>query len=58
MNIILWIQSHYVEVIQIVLQLIGAASLIVRFTPTSKDDDFFNKLREFIAKYVALNPPK
>lgn len=50
-----WIQSHWADIGMIYLQLIGAASIIVKMTPTLKDDDALKGIIKFLGKYVALN---
>ena len=57
-EIINWIMSNKVEVIQLILALIGAASIIVKLTPTPKDDVVLGKIKNFISKWIALNPKK
>lgn len=50
-----WIQANWNDLIAILLQVIGAASLVVRITPTPKDDAVFGKIYTFISKFIALN---
>lgn len=57
-GIIAWITGNWDNVIQVVLQVIGLASLIVKFTPTLKDDDVLKGVVRFLGKYVALNTSK
>ena len=54
-NIITWGQAHWQEVVQIYLAIIGLASLVVKMTPTLKDDTVLLNIVKFIAKYLALN---
>jgi hypothetical protein len=35
--------------------LVGLASIIVKLTPTLKDDHFFKSVVKFMSKYLALN---
>jgi hypothetical protein len=37
------------------LAIIGAASIIVKLTPTLKDDTILLNIIKFVAKYLALN---
>lgn len=55
MEVVKWFQANYTELIQIVLAVIGLASLIVKLTPTLKDDDVLKKVITFIGKYIALD---
>lgn len=54
-GVITWFTAHYVDLIQIVTSVIGAASIIVRLTPTLKDDDALKAVIKFIGKYIALD---
>lgn len=54
-GIVGWFTSNYADIIKLFLQIVGAASIIVRLTPTLKDDDVLKNLMRFLGKYVALN---
>jgi hypothetical protein len=54
-QIIVWITANWDAVLQIWLQIIGIASLIVKVTPTLKDDDVLKNVIRFVGKYIALN---
>lgn len=54
-GIVGWVTSNWDELVKLVLQVIGIASVIVRFTPTLKDDDVLKGVVRFLGKYVALN---
>ncbi len=54
-GIISWVTANYGELVKLVLQVIGVASIIVKLTPTLKDDDVLKNLLRFLGKYVALN---
>lgn len=54
-SLIAYVQAHWTDIIQIYLQIIGAASIIVKLTPTLKDDDALKWVIKFLGKYVALN---
>lgn len=54
-NIIEFVQSHWVEIVQVYLAVVGLASVIVKLTPTLKDDDILKGVVRFLGKYVALN---
>jgi len=41
--------------VQIVLAVIGLASVIVKITPTKKDDIVLGVIKGFVSKFVALN---
>jgi len=51
-----WIlQLTWQDIVQIVTMVIGIASIIVRITPTLKDDTILKTIIRFIGKYIALN---
>jgi len=43
------------QIIELVLAIIGLASIIVKFTPTQTDDKIVGQIQAFISKYLALN---
>jgi hypothetical protein len=56
-----WILANWDSILQAFAAAIALASLIVRLTPTLKDDNVFLPIVKFIGKYVALNkygPPE
>jgi hypothetical protein len=50
-----WILENYKSVLEVVVQVIGVASLIVKLTPTLKDDNILLPVVKFLGKYIALN---
>ena len=56
MGVIQYIQTHWQEIINVVAYLIAGASIIVKLTPTLKDDTILGKIKDFLSKWVALNP--
>lgn len=54
-NIMNYVQGNWSDLIQIYFQIIGVASIIVKLTPTIKDDNILKGIIRFIGKYVALN---
>ena len=50
-----WIIAHWQEIVQIITGLITVASIVVKLTPTLKDDNFLLKVIKFLSKYIALN---
>jgi len=55
MEVINWIISHIDDFVEIYLGIVGAASVIVRLTPTLKDDNALKSIIRVMGKYVALN---
>ena len=47
--------EQYGAWVALLVQVIGIASVIVRFTPTLKDDDALKGFVKFLGKYIALN---
>lgn len=43
------------EILQIIAYVIAAATIIVKLTPTLKDDNFLLPIVKFLSKYIALN---
>lgn len=43
------------SILDVVAYLIAGASIIVKLTPTIKDNEILEKIVKFIGKYVALN---
>ncbi len=50
-----WIIENWSYVAQVIAAIIGAASIIVKITPTLADDNFLLPIVKFIGKYIALN---
>ena len=57
-SIIPYLQAHWADIVQVYLQVIGLASIVVKLTPTLKDDDVLKGIVKFMGKYVALNTDK
>lgn len=47
--------EQYGAIVALIVQIIGIASVVVRFTPTLKDDDALKGVVKFLGKYIALN---
>jgi len=54
-GIVSWITAHWDDIVKVYLSIIGLASIIVKLTPTLKDDDVLKGVVRFLGKYVALN---
>lgn len=50
-----WFQAHWSEIIQVITGLIAVASVIVKLTPTLKDDTWLLAVIKFLGKYIALD---
>ena len=53
-----WISANWTEIANIIVYVIAIASIIVKITPTPKDDIFLGKIKQFISQFIALNPKK
>ena len=54
-GIVAFFTGNWDEIIKLILQVIGVASIIVKLTPTLKDDDVLKSVIRFLGKYIALN---
>lgn len=50
-----WVRANNGDLALLVTSLIGVASIIVRLTPTLKDDNILKGVIKFVGKFVALN---
>ena len=55
LELIQWVIANKEAVIQAILAIIGAASVIVKLTPTLKDDNALKAIIKFIGKFIALD---
>lgn len=55
MNVLDWIFTNWENILFIISSIIAIASVIVKFTPTLKDDVILLKVVKFLSKYIALN---
>ena len=55
MEFINWIVAHWTELIEAYLALVGFASVVVKLTPTLKDDNILKNVIRFVGKFIALN---
>lgn len=51
----IWITENWQEIVQVVTGAVTLASIIVRWTPTIKDNDALLVVIKFLGKWVALN---
>jgi len=49
------VMAHKMDIINLVSYAIAGATIIVKLTPTPKDDVLLAKVIKFISKFVALN---
>jgi len=55
MDIIGFVLANKVALIEAYLALVGFASVVIKLTPSVKDDAFLKKYLRFTGKFVALN---
>ena len=55
MEIITWFQTNWKEIVLAYTSLVTVASIVVKLTPTLKDDDALKGVIKFIGKFIALN---
>jgi len=55
MNLVNTVKDNWVQISLVITSIIGAASVIVKITPTPKDDNFLAKVKEVVSKFIALN---
>ena len=54
-GIVGWVQTNWAQIVAAYLALVGFASIVVKLTPTLKDDDALKWVIKFLGKYIALN---
>ena len=54
-EVLQWFQSNWQNILTVIAYAISIASVIVKLTPTLKDDDALKKIITFIGKYIALD---
>jgi hypothetical protein len=55
METVNWVKDNWAQIAQAIAAVIGLASIIVKLTPTLKDDTALLKIIKFVGKYIALN---
>ena len=58
LTVVAFVKAHLSDITNLVAYVIAIASIVVRFTPTLADDNVLQKVKDFVGKYIALNPPK
>ena len=52
------VTSHYSELLAIIGSVVSVATIIVKLTPTTKDDEILDKVVNFLAKFSLVNTKK
>jgi hypothetical protein len=54
-GIVTWFTTNWVNIIAIYSGVVAVASIIVKLTPTIKDNEILEAIIKWVAKYLALN---
>lgn len=54
-DFISFIQTHWDELLSIIGGIVSVASIIVKLTPTTKDDSVLNAIINFLARFSIVN---
>ena len=54
-EVISFIQIHWDEILAIIGGIVSTASIIVKLTPTTKDDKILKYIIDFLAKFSIFN---
>lgn len=54
-NLVKWVAANWLELAEAIAAIIGGASIIIRLTPTTKDDAMILPIIKFIGKWIALD---
>ena len=57
-EVINFITNHYDEVLAIIGGVVSVATIIVKLTPTTKDDEILDKIISILAKFSLVNTKK
>lgn len=54
-EVISFIQNHYDELLAIIGGVVSIATIIVRLTPSTRDNEVLEKIINFLAKFSIIN---
>ena len=54
-EVISFIQNHYDELLAIIGGVVSIASIIVKLTPSTRDNEILEKIINFLAKFSIIN---
>lgn len=54
-TLINYVQTNWLQIVTLYTSIVGLASIVVKMTPTLKDDDVLKGVVRFLGKYIALN---
>ena len=50
-----WLAQHWDELLLVYTGLVTVASIVVKWTPTLKDDHALKAVIKFVGKFIAIN---
>jgi hypothetical protein len=54
-GIVEFIKANWMDIVFAYTSLVTIASIVVKFTPTKKDNEILEKITSFVGKWIALN---
>ena len=55
MEVLTFIQNHYDELLAIIGGVVSIATIIVKLTPSTRDNEILEKIINFLAKFSIIN---
>lgn len=55
-QVLIWIKSNYSTILEIIGAVVTLATIIVRLTPTEKDDAILSKIIKVLSIFSLVNP--
>lgn len=55
MEVLTFIQNHYDELLAIIGGVVSIATIIVKLTPSTRDNEVLEKIINFLAKFSIIN---
>lgn len=55
-EIIMWIKLNWKSILEIIGAVVSCATIIVKLTPTTKDDSILNTIIRFLSIFAIVNP--
>jgi len=55
-DLLSWFKVNWANIAEIYIYIVAVASIVVKITPSTKDDIWLANMVAFISKYLALNP--
>jgi hypothetical protein len=53
--IMAWLNAHYKEILEIIGAIVGLATLIVKLTPSTKDDSILDRIVKVLVMFSLVN---